>query len=37
MGTTLKIICDVALKVVIEKRRMPGIEWDNNIEKKERY
>lgn len=34
MGTTLKIICDVALKVVIEKRRIPGIEWDNNIEKK---
>ncbi|KAI4461702.1 hypothetical protein MML48_5g00002968 [Holotrichia oblita] len=34
MGTNLKIVCDVAFKIVIEKRELPNIKWDNRDEKK---
>ncbi|KYB24832.1 hypothetical protein TcasGA2_TC001429 [Tribolium castaneum] len=34
MGTNLKILCDVALKVVIEKRHLPNLRWEDDREKK---
>ncbi|KAK5647980.1 hypothetical protein RI129_002872 [Pyrocoelia pectoralis] len=34
MGTSLKVLCDIALKIVIEKRNLPNINWDNNETKK---
>ncbi|KAK4886952.1 hypothetical protein RN001_003223 [Aquatica leii] len=34
MGTNLKMICDVASKIVIEKKKIPNIKWLNNSEKK---
>lgn len=36
MGTNLKIVCDVAYKLVLEKRNIPGIKWhDHNTKKSE--
>lgn len=34
MGTNLKLICDVAFKIVVEKRNIPRIKWANRDEKK---
>ncbi|RZC10199.1 hypothetical protein BDFB_014611 [Asbolus verrucosus] len=34
MGTNLKILCDVALKVVIENKNIPNITWDDKQGKK---
>ncbi|KAK9685441.1 hypothetical protein QE152_g38044 [Popillia japonica] len=34
MGTSLKMICDIALKTVIEKRNLPNIEWTDRNKKK---
>lgn len=34
MGTNLKIVCDVAFKLVLEKRNVPGIKWYDHNEKK---
>ncbi|KAL3277819.1 hypothetical protein HHI36_013161 [Cryptolaemus montrouzieri] len=36
MGTNLKLLCDIALKIVIEKRVLPKIKWeDRNLKKEE--
>ncbi|KAL3273320.1 hypothetical protein HHI36_014769 [Cryptolaemus montrouzieri] len=36
MGTNLKLLWDIALKIVIEKRVLPKIKWeDGNLKKKE--
>lgn len=36
MGTNLKIVCDVAYKLILEKKHLPGIEWtDQKIRKTE--
>lgn len=36
MGTNLKIICNVAYKLVLEKKNLPGIAWeDTNKKRKE--
>lgn len=34
MRTNLKIICDVAYRLVLEKRNVPGIKWNDHEEKK---
>ncbi|KAJ3659002.1 hypothetical protein Zmor_010712 [Zophobas morio] len=34
MGTNLKIVCDIALKIVIEKKKMPDINWVDREETK---
>lgn len=34
MGTNLKIVCDVAYKLVLEQKVYPGIKWDDNKVKK---
>ncbi|XP_060519128.1 uncharacterized protein LOC132697593 [Cylas formicarius] len=34
MGTNIKIMCDVAYKIVLEKRILPNINWLKNSEKK---
>lgn len=34
MGTNLKILCDVAFKVVMEKRKLPNICWEDRDKKK---
>ncbi|KAF2903454.1 hypothetical protein ILUMI_02735, partial [Ignelater luminosus] len=34
MGTNLKILCIVAFKLVMEKRKLPNICWDDRNEKK---
>lgn len=34
MGTNLKTLCDVAYKLVIEKRKLPNLTWDDRDEKK---
>ncbi|KAF5273546.1 hypothetical protein FQR65_LT17132 [Abscondita terminalis] len=34
MGTNLKMVCDVAFKIVIEKKQIPNIKWINKSEKK---
>lgn len=34
MGTNLKILCNIAFKLVIEKRQIPNICWDDRNEKK---
>ncbi|CAH1375917.1 unnamed protein product, partial [Tenebrio molitor] len=35
MGTNLKIVCDIALKVVIEKKQLPNMKWENRDIKKQ--
>ncbi|CAG9826831.1 unnamed protein product [Diabrotica balteata] len=35
MGTNLKIMCNVALKLVIEKKQLPNITWEDRNRKKE--
>ncbi|KAJ8939267.1 hypothetical protein NQ318_015225 [Aromia moschata] len=34
MGTNLKMVCDVAFKIVVEKRRIPELKWINGDETK---
>lgn len=34
MGTRLKIVCDVAFKLILEQRKLPKIQWENRDEKK---
>ncbi|KAJ8928003.1 hypothetical protein NQ314_019469 [Rhamnusium bicolor] len=34
MGTNLKLICNVAFKIVIEKRKLPKIQWEDRNKKK---
>lgn len=34
MGTSVKLVCDVMLKIVIEKRTFAGINWSKRDEKK---
>ncbi|XP_072397442.1 uncharacterized protein [Diabrotica undecimpunctata] len=35
MGTNLKIMCNIALKLVIEKKQLPNITWEDRNRKKE--
>ncbi|XP_063931247.1 uncharacterized protein LOC135143317 [Zophobas morio] len=35
MGTNLKTVCDIALKLVIENRKLPKINWENRDKKKQ--
>ncbi|KAJ8911356.1 hypothetical protein NQ315_011649 [Exocentrus adspersus] len=34
MGTNLKIVCDLAFKIVVEKRNIPKVTWTDRQEKK---
>ncbi|KAJ8945786.1 hypothetical protein NQ314_009055 [Rhamnusium bicolor] len=34
MGTNLKLICNVAFKIVIEKRKLPKIQWEDRNKKR---
>lgn len=34
MGTNLKIVCNVAIKLVIENRNLPNIKWNDRNERK---
>lgn len=34
MGTNLKILCNIGFKIVIEKKQIPNISWENRDERK---